>query len=419
MISVSSMIALLLCGTPCGFLYVNGLSHGYLLFILFLILSSGSIFSHSIMMRIWLLYFTVRVNKATLNDQWQSIINPNKNIQENPCAMDNPNAFYLQNRATYGNFQFLKKKLRKAILCDMAGMFIFFTILAILFRTGVDKQIIHILFAIFMGFSFLFTFIVPLLGIVYFYRLIPDFYDELGLQQELVFLSRMYMLSLVVMLIMLTGFAIDQFVIMDRENGNFGLFYFAITWQIIAFVVFFAAMSMIRRFPNRLAKMYNQTHISVGSVSPTSVAMSTSIKIADAYKEVPNEKLKQAKPIKIKDVLGNEECFEVFIEHLGREYCMESLLSIVEFTQYREYLLSNEKGLKQIYEGQKHSYMFSDSSVSRFANAAAHDKGCPACVVAMAAGSSRSRTSPGPRMAASGRLDVTPLPMQIKSARTP
>ncbi len=81
-------------------------------------------------------------------------------------------------------------------------------------------------------------------------------------------------------------------------------------------MVFFAAMSMIRRFPNRLAKMYNQTHVSVGSVSPSvAVSTNTSIKMAD-YKEVPNEKLKQAKPIKTRDVLGNEECFEVFIEHL-------------------------------------------------------------------------------------------------------
>eukprot|EP01084_Bolivina_argentea_P108271 193490_1 len=356
--SVASIIAVLFFGTWCGFLYINGLDHKYLLIIFFFILVAGSVFAHCIMLRIWLLYFTVRVNKATLNDKWQSIINPNKNIQENPCPTDNPNAFYLQNRKTFGNYHFCRKKLKKAILFDATSALILFGIYFILFYTEVNRQIIHILFSIFVAMGFLFMFVFPLCVISFVYRLIPDFYDEFHVRDELMFLARMYMISLICLLVMATGFAIDQLVIMDRENSNFSLFYFAVNWQINALILFCAALAMIKRYPQRLAKMYNDANASIHS----SKSIVSSIKMSE-YKQVPNEanihKIK--KNIKIKDVLTHEECFEVFIEHLAHEFAMESLLSMLEFTHYRDYILYNETELKQQYNGQVHQSVLSDS----------------------------------------------------------
>ena len=40
----------------------------------------------------------------------------------------------------------------------------------------------------------------------------------------------------------------------------------------------------------------------------------------------------------LKDVLGQSESFEMFMQHLSKEFSMESLLSLVEFTQFIKFV---------------------------------------------------------------------------------
>lgn len=376
--SAISIIGVLFFGTHCGFLYINGLNHFYLLIILFFIFLSGSLFAHSILVRIWLLYYKTRLNKAILNNQWQSIINPNKNIQENACPENNPNAFYLQNRKTYGNYCYMMQKFKKGILFDIIFVIAMFGVIIILKNCNVSHDIITGTFTTFIGVMYFILFIFPLIFIIYIYRIIPDFYDSLGLREELLFTARMYFISIPAMLLLLTALAIDQMVTdHDREGEESGLplFYIAIVWQINAVVMFLVALKMIKLYPDRLRKMYGgntkrSSSSNVNSTSPTVTVSVTPITTMNTessnigFVQLP-ETGKKLKKLKIKDILQHKECFEVFIEHLAHEYCMEGLLSIIEITQYRDYMLLCEPLLKQQYNNPaNHKAALSDSITS-------------------------------------------------------
>ena len=90
-----------------------------------------------------LIYYAVRVNKAQLNDQWQSIINPHKNQQQNACPSSNPNAFYLQHRKTYGNYHWLRRKLRTAVIFDIVSCALVFAVVYSLRLMECEKETIH------------------------------------------------------------------------------------------------------------------------------------------------------------------------------------------------------------------------------------------------------------------------------------
>eukprot|EP01083_Nonionella_stella_P096548 271444_1 len=345
-LSVLAIVGVLFFGSLFGMLFINSFDHIGLLLILVFIMAHGSVFCHSFMLRIWLLYFTVRVNKAIANDVWQSIINPTINIQDHPNACENPNAFVLQNKATYGNFEWTTKRLRKAITGDILFLLLFFGIMYLCSVSNVDQTVINVLFLSFVVLSFVGIFFVPLIGITVLYKNIPEFYDHLHLRHELVFLSRSYMLCVPVFVIATTGIVSDQLMVFDRE-GEDSLWYLVamtIDWQITAFIMFFVSMRMVYVYPNKLFALYMDT---------------TTPKTMPHYKQIADG-VQTQKRVKITDVFKHGECFEVLIEHLAREYCMESLLSMIEITQFRDCILQNEPQLQQIY-GTRHPQSVSSS----------------------------------------------------------
>jgi len=249
-----------------------------------------------------------------------------------------------------------------------------FGIIAILSRCGVAHDVITGIFSTFIGIMYFILFIGPLIFIIYIYHIIPDFYDSLGLREELLFTARMYFISIPAMLLLLTAFAIDQTVTdHDREGEESGLplLYIAIVWQINAAVLFLVSLKMIKLYPDKLAKMYGNTTRSSSSksnsTSPTLTVTVTPIAITDSNTEFVQlpETGKKAKKLKIKDILQHNKCFEVFIEHLAHEYCMEGLLSIIEISQYRDYMLFCEPVLKQEYDNPaNHKAALSDTILS-------------------------------------------------------
>ena len=378
-LTVISLICALIFGSGCGFLYINGLDHKWLLIVLFFILMSFSLFTHSIMVRIWLLYFKTRINKALLNDEWQSIINEFKNVQEDPCPAENANAFYLTNRKTYGNYQWMKKKLVKGLIFDFVLNIIAFCVILFIKNSHIAK----IVFCVTAGLEFMGNFVMPFIFIIYIYRITPDFYDKLGLRQELLSTIKMYILSFISFSTLCTFFICDQFLEVDREGDKSGLGLILITvdWNLIALVLYWIGYTMVKRYPDRLAKMYNTNNNNnnnnkriSGTLSFQSTSSSVRVSSASTNASTNEDGVdfvemadgKKAKSIKIKDILQHEKCFEVFIEHLAHEYCMEGLLAIIEITQYREYILvSSSDIVKQIYANPiNHKSVLSDSITS-------------------------------------------------------
>lgn len=365
-LTVISLISSLIFGSGCGFLYINGLNHKWLFIVLFFILMSFSLFTHSIVTRIWLLYFKTRINKALLNDQWQSIINEFKNVQKEACPSENANAFYLTNRKTYGNYHWMKKKLIKGLIFDFVLTLIMFGAIALVDNSHTAQ----IIFSVMAGLVFMGNFVIPLIFIVHIYRITPDFYDKLGLRDELLGTIKMYILSFVAFGGLCIFFVCDQFITLDREGNKsmFGLAFIFIDWNVIALVLSWIGYLMVKRYPDKLAKMYNTTKRTSATLSPKSQSRTSAVtmspvgstslssgRISNASTNIDMDFVemndgKKAKNIKIKDILQHEKCFEVFIEHLAHEYCMEGLLSIIEFTQYRDYILASSSDIvRQIY----------------------------------------------------------------------
>jgi len=55
----------------------------------------------------------------------------------------------------------------------------------------------------------------------------------------------------------------------------------------------------------------------------------------------PKTRSKRLKSLQFRTIMNNSRHFHAFMAHLGREYSMEGLLAIVEFTQYQSYAVAN------------------------------------------------------------------------------
>ena len=238
------------------------------------------------LLRYWLIYYDIQFSKSCLNLQWKSCINSNFDTLKS-------DKWFSKHRNNYGNQSFMIK--RTTIICAV--------FCSIIIPTGwlYDFRVITIyLFPIVI--VSLFSFI--LLALIFLSRKMPrDFQDNIHLRKEAVLISYSWITAL-----LMYGLLSIIEVIIGRNLFTAFLVYVSAMIAAFAtpFISTFWVMQQIKIHENVVFE-YTIKHKNSG--------------------------------LELMQILGSEKLFELYMQHLIKEFSMECLLSLIEFTQFKKHAI--------------------------------------------------------------------------------
>ena len=268
--------------------------------------------------RYWLIFYLISYNTSIINNKWQSVLDPNIGNQN----------WYLQNITKWGSFKYIRKYL--LIYCIIGY-------LCSNLKWIVRSSSITITSISFTLFS-IFCQVIPVIIGIYILCKLPSFNDDIGIRKELKFSVSIHvsMIILFVFFIIFRTYQIEYYGITIMDNlAHIEWYLFYTLIRILGFTV---TLRQTKGILSTFDKILN------GRYSSSSVSMMT-LAHRNTYAELEKQhsaqdstdvtseatRLRQ----EIRNIIKNPDLFDAFMQLLLNEYCAECLLSIVEFTQFK------------------------------------------------------------------------------------
>lgn len=279
--------------------------------------------------RYWLLFYIINWNASIKDHEWESIINP-----EN--AKDD---FYLRNRKKWGSWKWLRPRIIIIGLITYICITLEYVIQIEIgiHNFGISLWILYIFCCIIV---LILTSIIPLSGYYFMYRNISKIADEIGLKRELKASIRLFS----IFILMTYGIVILYF-FSQHEFSNFSHEIFKIIFQacFISLRILFCICNhrhtqwIIYNYGILLIKQHTEKE------AFSLIHQKTFIKLED-MSATSTQRLHGDSSVRtqMRHILYERKMFDGFMRRLLDEYCAECLLSVVEFTQFKDRILKEK-----------------------------------------------------------------------------
>eukprot|EP01084_Bolivina_argentea_P193608 332145_1 len=255
-----------------------------------------------ILLRYWMIYYDIHLAKSALNKKWKQIINASA-LQEEE--------WWIVNINTYGNLLYMMKR---SIIIAIIWIIIFFISSLIVspfkLTTFPAYSYVFILFSL-----------TSVILIVIIWKRIPYFNDNIYLYREIKIILYLWFSSL-------GAYAIA--IIIETFTGpNL----FTLTFQYLASI---SGMFSI----NFLSTFWVIQHLQIKEDDHEySISRTVDQQMRQLSDVVGVSKLNKQKTKRLFDILSDNDLFDLFMQHLIREFSHEILLAFVELVQYKSHLI--------------------------------------------------------------------------------
>ena len=335
----------------------------------------GSLYSytgHSVIqllwMRFYLMYFQFRVSHAMRDAQWKQCINENQ-VKQN---------WYISNQSTYGNQYYILKRLLVSIFCT--GSFTLVFLLQARFNSSGWLPLSYWMFGdgcLYMPF---------LLGILYCYYLLwkntPHWSDHIFIKDEMLWQTVLWSIGLVIYTLFASTFTILEMFSIDFNSSFYvktvgshtiGAIFFPIvaygnSWWVIKRCGIFRLKKMGLNGKKDHIKVLeakynvkNKKVLRIGTITTTGSILemtkndndnlskdsgkSLTIDIGAMSSEMKDYGL-EFEHLTLRKILYDFELFSGLMHHLCKSFAHETLLSFVEFHQFKRFLLLIDLNLR-------------------------------------------------------------------------
>jgi len=281
----------------------------------------------TILGRFWIIRYNIECVRAQCDNEWRSVIN-NEYMEEN---------WFVRNKATFGNGKFIFSRfiLPVYLVCAVGAIFVDFA-LDSGDSLGDSNHHAHT----YEDYVHQFTIdscvtILPYFFMAFLWSKTSDIGDTLWMRREQFFLFVIFMVGVFVNLVL--GFCV---VFLFRlRNDVEGVIHLALLEShVMAGVSFLIILIMTYG-------VLSQNNYSLRATSALQPFLREHVNNLNKQnsrlsltEQVSNSGLS---PVSLKTALSDHIMFYAFMNHLASEFSMESLLSVVEFVQYKAYILEH------------------------------------------------------------------------------
>eukprot|EP00485_Elphidium_margaritaceum_P017967 CAMPEP_0202732892 /NCGR_PEP_ID=MMETSP1385-20130828/187891_1 /ASSEMBLY_ACC=CAM_ASM_000861 /TAXON_ID=933848 /ORGANISM="Elphidium margaritaceum" /LENGTH=538 /DNA_ID=CAMNT_0049399215 /DNA_START=41 /DNA_END=1657 /DNA_ORIENTATION=- len=284
---------------------------------------------HCLLLRFWALYYDIRYQVAIKENVWKSLIDANLSVNDEHLSQvskfDITNDLWFinkKNKDTWGNTKYMAKVIfSSSFVMVMLATACLIAIELSVPQLGLTRRrgIIEIVFTV------LFT--LPWLCLMFIYHKTPTFHDSYHLKTEMVIVHN---LDVVDVLSSMVASIVANFAVYSATSGSY-----VVNTDPTINVVILASFYLMG--VSHIALIYVMTKW----VTHKIIAEHLHIQSLHAHL---NQQKKAQKTTDFKQILQHDIGYEVFMEHLVSEFCSELLLSLTEFTQFKQ-LVKSENGL--------------------------------------------------------------------------
>ena len=248
-----------------------------------------------LVIRLWLVYYDVGFANASLNVSWKACISSD-------IATLKKERWYMKHKSTLGNISYITYRFIIIYIiwttCTMIAVYVY--------TFGVTQLRIGGAFAsiLYLG-AVIFIMILP--------RKIPDFSDNFYVCKEaklMAFYLRIAVVTYIACYII--NVVVGQSVI---------------TWMLIEFVGVISAF---------ICPFISTFWVLKQVRSKSIIVPDSSFQVDPDTPATPD----LTQDLELEDVLGREDSFSAFMQHLIREFSMENLLALIEFVQFKNLVIS-------------------------------------------------------------------------------
>ena len=301
----------------------------------------------ALLWRFWIIHFDIHFVAVSANKKWRSIIN-NEAIEHD---------WYLQNRAKWGNRKFIGCNVLLPLyaFCAIMGITARWLIFSYSTRPAAWTSITYIGIAL-----------IPYSAIIYLWCKTPDFDDAYGIRAatKAIFI----VLAIKFLTIIVVSICAETLIMNANENENQDedlLILLLAKSHVIAFCDFMIILSLCfakyikpasalcfcpcdsRRTIVKQLDLFRAMTAHSSCVSDSEDVSkscgSPRAALADPAKQKARTERAKLRAIQFKTISKRTRHFDAFMTHLGKEYSMEGLLAVVEFTQYQTYAIKEFK----------------------------------------------------------------------------
>ena len=258
----------------------------------------------------WLLFYSVRLQSAILQQKWTSII----------CPVCNDKNFWIQNKPIIGCWCAIKYKVY------------FYISLCIVIVTPVwffEESNIYYYFGV--NYAIFVLFVVPCVGYVYFVVKLPKFEDNIGIRDEIKYNAVLSISWTLLFVCWVTGWYVYD--VQDRiQNVSVQNIYTIIGLTLIRCVGFIIHL----RHTKYILTKYDPVIRRYSTKKTLQIAHTTTF----AQINQSNDAIDINSKVNLSE-LKNYQFFDAFMQQLLHEHSSECLLSVIEMMQYQEMIYNN------------------------------------------------------------------------------
>lgn len=280
----------------CYYLLTTSLSHlkinqiiDFALWICAVLLIIMSISYLLYITRLWLVFYVIMIDIETINNEWQSIIDPTNYVKQ----------YYLSHKAKFGTWQSIKKYF--FVYESIYAISVICTFYILLYTNNISLSFIFVSIACILSW-------IPMSFLWYLLYVLPKHQDNIGLVWEIKLSARMMtilsIISWIVGFVYLTQTALNPNIDHDAKEIDLGLSIFLMAWRITLFGTNMTqTAAVLYKYKSSLS---HHTELNL-----TQIMRATTL---DKIKK--NTQLQiQNEGLKMKNVLQGELAFDLFMKH--------------------------------------------------------------------------------------------------------
>ena len=290
--------------------------------------------------RLWLLFYQIKFNIETIKMKWQTIIDPTNTTISTKW-------FHL-NKKKFGTSKSIYIIL--IIYEILTIIIIIIIILMVFYQPNNNKNNItyNTLWKLLHWFFAIISMYIPLCLILFISCKIPSYYDNIGLIVEVKFTA--YCFTIIV----ISSSIIDAILLEYTQYtlySTFDIIYLStiFLWRIS----FFIACMIQTRYPIKKFGAILERYSTNSAVKLVHKSTLEDIELKSTNDDDDDN---------MKNILSNEESFDLFIKHCSNEHCLECILSVIEFIQFKKKIYDYCKENNQDLDDEYNKYLILPSN---------------------------------------------------------
>eukprot|EP01083_Nonionella_stella_P170339 579477_1 len=272
--------------------------------------------------RLWLLFYQIQFDVETIAMRWQSIIDPTNSTKE----------WFHLHKETLGTW---KCTFIILILYELCAMTIMILLVVLTLHNPTDDRWRSVWYTFHWIFSVVALYI-PLLFILFISCKTPSHYDTIGLVKEVKCTALCF--SAIVITTSIIDILFLQYIrdfegVLTTKQMDMAFICVVLIWR----VVFFLGCMIQTRWPVKRFRPILLDYTTSTGLKITHKATLAELKTINELNEDSLE-CSMERSESMKQVLNHSESFELFVKHCCSEHCLECILSVIEFIQFKDKL---------------------------------------------------------------------------------